>query len=454
MGLEDRCALTAPDKRYLISTLVRDIDFASAIVGLIDNSVDGARRMRVTWSKDRLAGLAVDLTVADDRFGIVDNCGGIDIDRARQIASCLGTPGEETARPGELGMFGLGLKRALFKLGNNLSVTSTAADSRFSLPVSVPSWLRDRSADWSFQLVDVDCSVQAPDAERGTRIEVTDLHVAAARVLGSERFVSRLRAEIELRHLRAIQQGLVVHLNGAPLRATHPSLLSSEEFAPLVKRCDVAVGGRCVRMEVYAGLDRADDQDDDETDDASKYRTDSQAGWYLFCNDRLVLARDKSRLTGWGAVTSAYHPQYRQFRGYVFLEGDARDMPWTTTKTAVDEDSPAFRIVQAEMFDALQKAVVAMNRLRAERQQRPPEERPAVSAMHAARRVPLADLQPSAAVRVPAPSAGPLSPSMMTIRYAIEQSQYARAAMELGVDCPADVGRDTFRFYVQAQVAD
>ena len=84
----------------------------------------------------------------------------------------------------------------------------------------------------------------------------------------------------------------------------------------------------------------------------------------MFCNDRLLLARDKSRLTGWGEAVAAYHPQFRQFRGYVFLTGEASDMPWTTTKTAVDEDSPVFRAIQTDMFDALQKAHTLMNRLK------------------------------------------------------------------------------------------
>jgi hypothetical protein len=67
------------------------------------------------------------------------------------------------------------------------------------------------------------------------------------------------------------------------------------------------------------------------------------------------LFADKTRLTGWGAEAAAYHPQYSRFRGYVLLEGDARHMPWTTTKTGVDEDSRVFRTVQNEMFDSLQK---------------------------------------------------------------------------------------------------
>jgi hypothetical protein len=207
-------------------------------------------------------------------------------------------------------------------------------------------------------------------------------------------------------------------------------------------------------MDLYAGLDLVRDQDDDETSDPEKYK-ESDAGWYLFCNDRLLLARDKARLTGWGEVMAAYHPQYRQFRGYVFLTGEARDMPWTTTKTAVDEDSAVWRAVQAEMFDALQKVQVVINRLKTERQQRPPEERPAVTAMHSAVRVPLADLRTSPIVKVPPPPPRPVVASSVTwIRYSVDNSDYAKVAAELGASTSGDVGRGTFQFYLQTQVAD
>ena len=49
-------------------------------------------------------------------------------------------------------------------------------------------------------------------------------------------------------------------------------------------------------MDLFAGIERSDDIDED-TDDGERYRTQSRAGWNLFCNDRR-LAADKSPLTG------------------------------------------------------------------------------------------------------------------------------------------------------------
>src|SRR6185503_2864155 len=121
----------------------------------------------------------------------------------------------------------------------------------------------------------------------------------------------------------------------------------------------------------------------------------------VFCNDRLLLFADKDRLTGWGAEAAAYHPQFGRFRGYVLLEGDSRFMPWNTTKTGVDEDSRVFRLVQNEMFDALQKVQALINRLKKERRQADEAQRPAVAALDAAHPVSLTEIQSSVAFRVP-----------------------------------------------------
>jgi hypothetical protein len=38
--------------------------------------------------------------------------------------------------------------------------------------------------------------------------------------------------------------------------------------------------------------------DDADTDATERFRGESQARWYLFCNERLRLAHDRPRLTG------------------------------------------------------------------------------------------------------------------------------------------------------------
>jgi hypothetical protein len=244
-----------------------------------------------------------------------------------------------------------------------------------------------------------------------------------------------------------------VKVNGEEVDSAELSLLLGDEFVPLAIDEEVPADGSVLSMRLYAGLVRLGDEAEDDTDDPDRFLEESPAGWYLFCNDRLLIARDKSHLTGWGEAVASYHPQYRQFRGYVFLDGDSRHMPWTTTKTSVDEDSAVFRAVQSEMFDALQKAVAVMNRLKRERQQRPEGERPAVAAMAAARPAPLNDLPESRTFVLPkAPPAAPTKTRW--IRYTVDRDDFEAVAAEIGTDSAPDVGKETFRFYYDAHVAD
>ena len=105
-------------------------------------------------------------------------------------------------------------------------------------------------------------------------------------------------------------------------------------------------------MALYAGVEGRDgDEPGDDDSDAETFKQPSRAGWYLFCNDRLLLAADQTALTGWGVAAAAYHPQYRLFRGYVYLTAtDSSLLPWNTTKTGVDEDSSIFRQVRSEVL--------------------------------------------------------------------------------------------------------
>src|SRR4051812_30676793 len=105
-----------PTKRFFVRMLVRDIELVPAIVDLVDNSVDGAKRITEP-GENRFEGLEVRLTISPERFEIVDTCGGIPLELAQRYAFRFGRPDDVDSAEGEVGQFGVGMKRALFKLG-------------------------------------------------------------------------------------------------------------------------------------------------------------------------------------------------------------------------------------------------------------------------------------------------------------------------------------------------
>jgi hypothetical protein len=445
--------VAVPAKRFFVGMLVKDIELVPAIIDLVDNSVDGAKGLREIPGPQRFAGLKIELTVSGTEFSIEDNCGGIDLNWAREYAFRFGRAEDIDGPLGEVGQFGVGMKRALFKLGNHFTVTSTTTRNAFTLPVNVTDWLAEKDPEWSFELSDVDDDVHIEEADTGTLIYVEGLHDTVAEEMATDGFVNRLRDELRLRQARVVSQGLEILVNGAPVGEFVPELLSGDDFVPISIEKQITIDGETLDMKLYAGLIRLRETDAELNDDeAEDFRQPPKAGWYLFCNDRLLLEADRTRLTGWGDAAAAYHPQYRQFRGYVLLEGHSSLMPWTTTKTAVDEDSAVFREVQTAMFDALQKTQAVMNRVKKERQSNPEGERPAFDAVRAAAAVPLSRLSPSERFVVPPPAPRTPASNVKWIRYSVSPDDFAQVAAELGVTAAVDVGRGTFGHYLETQV--
>jgi hypothetical protein len=112
-----------------------------------------------------------------------------------------------------------------------------------------------------------------------------------------------------------------------------------------------------VRVRLYAGVsDRKLDE----------------GGWYIFCNERMVLEADQTELTGWGKIAGfpKYHPDFAffRFRGYAFFESDdAVHLPWTTTKTGIDYDSPLYKSVKQEISQLTTPVITFLRKMAEER---------------------------------------------------------------------------------------
>lgn len=447
--------IAVPAKRFFVGMLVKDIELVPAIIDLVDNSVDGGKRIRPDATDDRYKGLHVKLVVSGERFEIEDNCGGIDLNWAREYAFRFGRAEDIDGPLGEVGQFGVGMKRALFKLGGMFTITSTTTSNAFTLPINVADWMAETSTDWSFELSDVDEEIEVEIDETATVIEVADLHDTVSAEMATDHFVNRLQEELRLRQARVIAQGMSIFVNGVAVGEFVPELLTGPELGPIAVHRSIPANGQALDMRLYAGIVRLRETDAErDDDDAEGFRQPPEAGWYLYCNDRLLVVADRTRLTGWGDAAASYHPQYRQFRGYVFLEGASRYMPWTTTKTAVDEDSAIFKVVQTAMFDALAKSQAAMNRIKKERQSSPEGDRPAFDAVRSAQAASLANVPWSTRFVLPAAAAKSPAADVRWIRYSVDPEAFRAVAAELGTTAAADVGRETFAYYLKTQVTE
>src|SRR5258708_35528764 len=108
----------APVKSFFVHMLTRDIRLEDAILDLLDHCVDGMLRSNVGKATDRkkgpYAGFWAEIEFTKDSFTISDNCGGIPW-TLHDYAFRMGRmPGGRANAPGSVGVYGIGMKRALF----------------------------------------------------------------------------------------------------------------------------------------------------------------------------------------------------------------------------------------------------------------------------------------------------------------------------------------------------
>jgi hypothetical protein len=339
----------SPTKELFIDMLTRDVALIPAILDLADNSTDGARRTcgEGSWSEKWIS-----ISAKENEFKIADNCGGISVDVARNYAFRFGRPVGAQVGHGEVGRFGVGMKRGLFKLGRHFRIVSTTKNSKFQVTIDVDRWSGSR--DWNFKFDEMPVEKGSfPLEERGTTITVTKLHSTVKEHFQETGFLDQLRQELTSKLENSILRGLAVNVNSVSLKAHARTLVSDKALAPSQKSLKARgpTGGN-VNIEIWCGLGKPE----------SLTAARAESGWYVFCNGRMLLQADKTSVTGWGVEDEesipAYHPQYNGFRGLVYMDAeDAVDLPWNTTKTALDTDHPVYRRVRQEMI-ALARPVI------------------------------------------------------------------------------------------------
>ena len=345
-----------PQKAFFISMLVRDIDLLSAIIDLVDNSVDGARRIRGDGPLD---GLWVHLTVGNQFFEVSDNCGGISSAIARQYAFKFGRPEDVVTLDKTVGRFGVGMKRALFKIGSAFEITSQAASSRFKLSVDVDTWKKSDKWEFTFSELEEGASF-TPKGDLGTSIRVTRLHESVASTLGLQNVQTELSRQLSLRHIVSFEHGLSATINDVRVPHRMLEVKSSDSLSPAMWESVFTdrTSKSKISVRIIAGLGKSEPE---------------EAGWYVFCNNRLLLEAEQTSTTGWatteGAKIPAFHGQYAHFRGFVFFESEDPDLlPWNTTKTNVDEDSSLYRVVRLKMTELMHPVIRFLDSLKREKE--------------------------------------------------------------------------------------
>ena len=418
-------ANASPTKAFFVRMLTRDITLNDCILDLIDNSIDGAwdqsgaEPTSIAINKD-LAKYSIHIEASTKRFAITDNCGGISLSDAENYAFTFGRLVEQETEDFSVGVYGIGMKRAVFKIGEQIVVRSTYREtarkkSAFEVEINVPDWLEDSSPQWDFPMVTI-----AADADPGVTIEIHELHDDISAQLGDAEHLRSLRRILARDYLLPLMRGLKLFLNGEQVTTEPRTIRTSEAFQPM--RDSYVDQG--VAVEIFCGMWRVP-PDDAEPEEAS--RIDTESGWYVLCNGRAVLSADRSEVTGWGDPLPRWHSQYGGFIGFLlFSSTDPRLLPMTTTKRSVDTSSGVYRRALARITVPTRSWIDYTNRRKSdlpaardlERKTEPRE---------------LSTLTTMAAVTLPPPKPStPSGPRIANVNYSVELSRMRALASAFG----------------------
>ncbi|GAB6272398.1 MAG: ATP-binding protein [Smithella sp.] len=437
----------SPTKEFFIHMLTRDIPLTRAILDLVDNSVDGARRLH---QSGQFQDLTIRVELDKDHFKIADNCGGIPVDIARNYAFRFGRPKDAPFTPGSVGQFGVGMKRTFFKLGRHFNVFSATSTSKFEMDVDVEQWKAldqtQKADDWHFEFKTVEENIDVCVEEVGTRIQISDLYESVSESFMLENFLTRLKNEMSLAHSLGIEKGLTITVNAIPLNNEPAKLFVSDNLKPAfvekIYEREILDGktGPPVTVKLFAGVAE---------------RNLHEAGWYVFCNGRLVIRADQSATTIWGQMHGMrqYHPDYAYFRGYAYFDSDdATLLPWTTTKTGVDVDSPIYRSVQQEMIELSKPVLTFLNNLVKEKtaiDNGESTDKTLDQEIKSSMAQRTEDIQLASKFVAPQPNPRPAGPPMQKIQYSKPLSEVKKAMAHLKVNTYVAVGEKTFDYYME-----
>lgn len=299
--------------------------------------------------------------MCSDHFIIEDNCGGIPIEVAKKYAFAMGRPpaAGTTGHGATVGMYGIGMKRAIFKLGTEALVESRH-DTGFIVEFT-PEWMRDDNWDElpMYELADDQLT------ENGTRIVIYRLNDETKSSFSNTDWIEDFRRTVARHYSLIIAKGFSVTVGSPDEVAAGIQPIPAEQFK-LIQTASSGTGdsritpyvyaGKLgdVDVEIYAGLYRELLTENEAEEEEETRGVTDDAGWTVACNDRVVIWKDKTRLTGWGEATAPnYHGQFIAITGIVLLRSDdPKKLPLTTTKRGIDASSNVYSEAKDLMRDA------------------------------------------------------------------------------------------------------
>jgi hypothetical protein len=304
-----------PSKRLFLS-IIADYDLNKSICELVDNGLDvwvrSGRASKIT--------IKIALDKVQQTISVEDDAGGLPL---TELSYIIG-PGHTGNKPTDdtIGIFGVGTKRAVVALAQDIRVLSRYKKSKTHQVEFDDKWLEDE--DWQLPVYEVD-----EIAPRTTTVQLQRLRIPV-----TDESIEYLRDHLSATYARFLTDSHVrIILNGTALT---PHFFDDWSYPPkyLPRRYTGTLNtyvGRNVAVEAFAGLSS------ESSPAAGEY------GVYFYCNGRLVARALKSFEVGFTkGLAGLPHPKVSLTKVIVSLTGDARSMPWNSSKSDISTKHEVF----------------------------------------------------------------------------------------------------------------
>ncbi len=165
-----------PTKKLFIDTLTRDVSIHECIFDLLDNAVDSYTRNGIKEKRE------IRLNFDKNELSVFDNCGGIDKERLKEEVFRFGAKDFFNHVP-TIGVYGIGLKRSIFKLGRSIVFETDDGKDYSKLEIDVNDWLnkKDKAGKdiWYLELTETSETRLTSGKKPYTKIKIKDLRYEA-----------------------------------------------------------------------------------------------------------------------------------------------------------------------------------------------------------------------------------------------------------------------------------
>lgn len=355
-----------PTKRFFVEMLTRDIDLEDAILDLLDNCLDGvARSQKKNPEEINYKGYWVKINFNKTRFEISDNCGGIPVNSV-EYAFRMGRPADAPKENlATVGVYGIGMKRSIFKIGRHCVIqTKHSENDAFKVEID-EDWLGS-DLNWKINIQ----NSLGFDSINGTSIKITKIIPNISDKFVNKAFSTNLINKVIYAYSYIIAKGFEVEINGEKINPNPITIRyeldheSGKSIQPYMYKA--TIDDVDVSLVVGLNLPLATEKQEEEDKKVPRHKTED-AGWTIVCNDRIVVYRDKTELTGWGVDLPRYHTQFIAISGIVYFKSkNPEKLPITTTKRGVDVSSPLFLKVRKQIIEGTKIFIEYTNKWKGE----------------------------------------------------------------------------------------